>query len=128
MRETGTHHVDEAANVMLAAELLELTEFELFRAAYQAWHRESASEAHIERQFVPYMFEGKVPFWVRQFTRTTLDAHGVCASCEEPSLLDMLRMGCQLCEATVRTLRLMASLFAPPFALYDATMPAALAA
>ena len=98
---------------MLAAELLRMNEFELFRAAHRAWFRERVDDSHIERHFAVYMFEGTAPFWVRQFTRTTLDAHGVQAGYEEPSLSDMLRMGCRLCEAAMRTLRLTVSLFLP---------------
>lgn len=66
--------VDDAQMVMWSADILEKSEFELFELAYQAWYRETADTTRMERIFVEYMFDGIVPFWVRQFARSTLDA------------------------------------------------------
>jgi hypothetical protein len=68
--------VDDARAVLLTAELHGVSEFQVFALAYRAWYREEASEAVIERHFAPYMFDQSVPFWVRQFTRSEIEAHG----------------------------------------------------
>lgn len=71
---------DDTPDVVSTAALLEISEFEVFDVAYRAWYDEAAPEAVLERHFVPYMFEGTAPFWVHQFTRETLRAHGVRAA------------------------------------------------
>lgn len=70
----------EMPDVTRAARLLDISEFELFGAAYRSWYGESAGERYLESHFVPYMFEGTVPFWVRHFTRETLEARNASAS------------------------------------------------
>ncbi len=67
--------VDDSQAVLWSAEILEKSEFEVFETAYQAWYRETADVKRLERIFADYMFDEVVPFWVRQFTRTTLEAH-----------------------------------------------------
>ena len=59
----------DARAVHQAALSLEIPEFEIFRLAHAAWYCESACERRLERYFVYYLFEGKVPVWVRAFTR-----------------------------------------------------------
>lgn len=76
---TACPRPDDTPDVVSTAALLEISEFEVFDAAYRNWYREVAPEAVLERHFVPYMFEGTAPFWVHQFTRETLRAHGVRA-------------------------------------------------
>lgn len=57
-------------DVLQAAALLEITEFELFRSAYRWWHGHDVREQELEESyFVPYMFQERVPSWVRQFAR-----------------------------------------------------------
>ena len=67
--------VDDAQAVLWSAEILEKSEFEVFDLAYREWYREAPDARRLERIFADYMFDEIVPFWVRQFTRTTLDAH-----------------------------------------------------
>jgi hypothetical protein len=67
--------VDDAQAVLWSAEILEKSEFDVFEMAYRAWYREAPDAQRIERIFAGYMFDEAVPFWVRQFTRATLEAH-----------------------------------------------------
>ncbi len=58
--------------VLRTAERLGISEFEVFCAAYHAWFQERAAVVSLERHFVSYLFHGRVPFWVRHFTRSAL--------------------------------------------------------
>jgi len=70
--------VDDAQMVLWSADLLEKSEFEVFEMAYQAWYRETPDTTRLENIFAEYMFDEVIPFWVRQFTRTTLEAREHC--------------------------------------------------
>jgi hypothetical protein len=59
-----------------AAALLDITEFELFRLAHLDWFGRAVSDKTIEGYFIPYMFRGVVPFWVRNFTRLIVRLDG----------------------------------------------------
>ena len=63
---------DDDMDVALTARQLGITEFQVFETAYRSWYNEPATVSFLERHFVRYMFEGVRPFWVRQFTRSTL--------------------------------------------------------
>lgn len=76
MSDQRSVSVDDAQMVLWSADILEKTEFEVFEMAYQAWYREIPDTARLERVFATYMFNGVVPFWVRQFTRSTVNACG----------------------------------------------------
>lgn len=56
-------------DVLEAAALLDITEYELFGLAYARWHGRRASEEMLERWFAAYMFRGVVPPWARHFAR-----------------------------------------------------------
>ena len=56
-------------SVLDAAAILDITEYELFRLAYQRWHGEQVDENALEAFFVAYMFNDVVPLWVRYFSR-----------------------------------------------------------
>lgn len=75
MNDRRSVTVDDAQMVMWSADILEKSEFEVFEMAYQAWYRELPETRRLERLFGRYMFDGVAPFWVRQFTRATLEAH-----------------------------------------------------
>lgn len=55
--------------VLESAAVLDVTEFKLFHMAFADWHGREAASSEIEPFFVAYMFDGVVPFWVRQYTR-----------------------------------------------------------
>ncbi len=54
--------------VLTAAHTLDISEFELFNLAYQNWHGQRAETRQLEAVFVRYLFEAKIPHWVRHFT------------------------------------------------------------
>jgi hypothetical protein len=62
----------DVADVLEAAALLQVTEFELFRIAYRQWHGREIADADLERYYLPYMFRSQVPSWVRQLTRQVI--------------------------------------------------------
>ena len=59
-------------DVLDTAAALDVTEFRVFELAFTGWFGRSALPEQLERYFVPYMFDGTVPPWVRQFTREVL--------------------------------------------------------
>jgi hypothetical protein len=58
--------------IALTADVLEASPPRLFELAYQEWHGQAAQAREAERAFVEYLLDGKVPCWVRAFTRNTL--------------------------------------------------------
>lgn len=75
MSDQRSVKVDDALLVLWSAEILHKSEFEVFEMAFRAWYREDPDVSRLERIFAEYMFDEVVPFWVRQFARTTLDEH-----------------------------------------------------
>ena len=63
--------------VALLADFLEVSEFEVFAAAFRAWYRCDAGAQDLERHFGTYLREGRVPFWVRDFARKRLRSLGI---------------------------------------------------
>ena len=63
---------EDARVVNMAANLLDVSEFEIFRASYKSWHHDDGSDTLLERQFGEYLKRGDVPFWVRHFSREQL--------------------------------------------------------
>ena len=106
--------VDDVRMVLWSAEILDKSEFEVFEMAYQAWYRETPETTYLERFFARYMFDGVAPFWVRQFVRATLEAHGDWRRDEERTVGEYL--GACLRGATtaiLSTTGLALSLFLP---------------
>jgi hypothetical protein len=62
----------DVADVLEAAALLQITEFELFRIAYRRWHGVTLDDDDLERHYLPYMFKGRVPLWVRKMAREVI--------------------------------------------------------
>ena len=63
---------EDALRVAEVARLLRINEFDLFRLAYRRWHGRNARTKVLEREFATYMFQQRVPPWVRQFCRDVL--------------------------------------------------------
>ena len=109
--------VDDAQMVLWSADILEKTEFEVFEMAYQAWFREPPDTARLERVFAVYMFDGVAPFWVRQFTRSTLGACDGWSREDETEVWEyVVRCTRAAAAATMTTLALAVSLFLPEVA------------
>lgn len=62
----------DVADVLEAAALLQVTEFELFHIAYRRWHGVDIGDDGIERYYLPYMFKKQVPSWVRHLAREVI--------------------------------------------------------
>jgi hypothetical protein len=100
--------------VLWSAEILEKSEFEVFELAYQAWYRSTPDTTRLELIFAEYMFDGVVPFWVRQFTRTTLEPHHDWQRDEEMQVHQYLGACLRAAAATLlSTAGLAMSLFLP---------------
>jgi len=106
--------VDDAQAVLWSAEILEKSEFEVFEMAYQAWYREPPDNRRLERLFADYMFDEVIPFWVRQFTRETLQANPDWCPDEDMQMHVYLRICLRAAVSTLSaTLGLALSLFVP---------------
>lgn len=62
----------DVADVLEAVALLEVTEFEFFRIAYRRWYGCAVGDHELEPLYLPYMFKGQVPIWVRQLAREVI--------------------------------------------------------
>ena len=62
----------DVADVLEATALLEVTEFEFFRIAYRRWYGRAVDDDVLEKLYLPYMFHGQVPLWVRQLARDVI--------------------------------------------------------
>ena len=61
--------------VVSAANNLEVSEFRIFKDAFEAWYGREATDTQIKPVFVQYLIEDTVPFWVRNYARgKSLDA------------------------------------------------------
>ncbi|MGF1475379.1 MAG: hypothetical protein ACFB6S_07435 [Geminicoccaceae bacterium] len=76
----------DVVDVLQTAAVLEVTEFELFRLAYQWWFGNEITDTSLERYYLPYMFKDSVPSFVRQFIRHVKDR-------EEAGRLDKEALG-----------------------------------
>jgi hypothetical protein len=56
----------------LTASILGVSQDRVFEMAYEEWHGEAPVHRQADQAFVGYLFEGKLPCWVRAFTRSTL--------------------------------------------------------
>ncbi len=77
---------EDASLVLDAAALLDVREFDFFSLAYDWWFGTRAEIKALERAFVPYMYRGIVPLWVRQYAREVM----IEARSVQP---DFLRLG-----------------------------------
>ena len=58
--------------VVSAANYLEVSEYAIFSDAYRAWYGKNAPTKQVEKVFVEYLVESKVPFWVRNYARSRI--------------------------------------------------------
>lgn len=66
---------EDVWRVARTASLLSVGEFRVFELAYRQWFGEPATEAAIERFFIPYMFHDRVPTWVRHYCTQVIDQY-----------------------------------------------------
>ena len=60
---------NEQQSVLDAVALLDITEYELFKLAYQNWFGEEIADPELEPYYVRYMFYQEIPPWVRYYVR-----------------------------------------------------------
>jgi hypothetical protein len=58
--------------VMAASRLLQISEFNFFGLAYSCWYGQEIQVHSLEYIFAEYMFEDKIPHWIRHLARTIL--------------------------------------------------------
>ena len=71
--------------VVSAANYLEVSEFAIFSDAYTSWYGKEAPEKQVEKVFVEYLVENKVPFWVRNYARSRVAESGLTDEVKEYS-------------------------------------------
>ena len=57
------------SEILDAANLLQIGEFQLIQLAYKVWYKEELPENRINKIFSEYMFTGIVPTWVTYYAR-----------------------------------------------------------
>jgi len=60
------------SEILNAANLLEIGEFQLIQLAYKVWYREDLPEDKIDKIFSEYMITGIVPIWVTYYAKDIL--------------------------------------------------------
>ena len=60
------------SEILNAANLLHIGEFQLIQLAYKVWFREDLPEDKINKIFTEYMISGIVPIWVTYYARDIL--------------------------------------------------------
>ncbi len=63
----------DRAEVVNAANLLQIGEFQLLQLAYYAWHGEEMPEAASDTIFRSYMVLSRVPAWARHYARRVIE-------------------------------------------------------
>ncbi len=117
MSDQWSVSVDDAQAVLWSAEILKKSEFDVFEMAYRTWYRETPDVARLECIFADYMFTEAVPFWVRQFTRATLEEHDEWQWHEQMAVHEYVRARLSAASTTaLSTVGLTLSLFLPRLA------------
>ena len=60
------------SEILHAANLLQIGEFQLIQLAYKVWYRENLPEDKINNIFSEYMVTGIIPIWVTSYARDIL--------------------------------------------------------
>ena len=58
--------------VIHAANLLQVGEFQLIQLAYKTWYKEDLPEEKINKIFGQYMYSGIIPIWVKYYAKDIL--------------------------------------------------------
>ena len=57
------------SEILHAANLLQIGEFQLIQLAYKVWHKQNLPEEKINKIFSHYMVSGIIPIWVTYYAR-----------------------------------------------------------
>jgi len=60
------------SEILYAANLLQIGEFQLIQLAYKVWYKENLSEDKINNIFSEYMVTGIIPIWVTYYAKDIL--------------------------------------------------------
>ena len=60
------------SEILYAANLLQIGEFQLIQLAYKAWYNENLPEEKINKIFSEYMVTGIIPIWVTHYAQDIL--------------------------------------------------------
>jgi len=60
------------SEILHAANLLQIGEFQLIQLAYKVWYKEDLSENKINKIFSEYMITGIIPIWVTYYAKDIL--------------------------------------------------------
>ena len=60
------------SEILQAANLLEIGEFQLIQLSYKAWYKENLPEDKINKIFSEYMVTGIIPIWVTHYAQDIL--------------------------------------------------------
>ena len=63
------------SEIIHAANLLQIGEFQLIQLSYKAWYGENLPEDKINKIFSEYMVTGIIPIWVTYYARDILKLH-----------------------------------------------------
>ena len=66
------HDNPKRSEILNAANLLQIGEFQLIQLAYKVWYREDLPEDKINNIFSEYMVRGIVPIWVTYYAKDIL--------------------------------------------------------
>ena len=58
--------------ILSAANLLQIGEFQLIQLAYKVWYSEDLPEEKINKIFGEYMYKGIIPIWVSYYAKDIL--------------------------------------------------------
>ena len=64
-----------ARQVIDAAAILEISEYELLDMAYREWFGRPPSARELNEVFGPYMFDGVTPYWAASLARQVIALH-----------------------------------------------------
>lgn len=67
--QDGPRQIDDYGLVAYGAEILKLSQFDVFRLAYRRWYGREADFRALERVFGRYLTHGVAPHWVRHLAR-----------------------------------------------------------
>ena len=61
------------SEILNAANLLQIGEFQLIQLAYKVWYREDLPEDKIDKIFSEYMITGIIPIWVTYYAKDIIE-------------------------------------------------------
>lgn len=75
LRPAGQRLDPAARQVIEAAAILEISEYELLDMAYREWYGRPPRAHVLSDAFGPYMFDGRTPFWAVALARQIIDLY-----------------------------------------------------